>query len=51
MKGRAETLQKLNNTVGHLAGLRDQCLFDWLRERDKETARDIKRERLTAAEG
>lgn len=39
MKGRGETLEQTNNAVGHLAWERDQCLFDWLRER------------LTAAEG
>lgn len=38
MKASEETLQELNNTMGHLAWQRDQCLFDWL-ERGREVER------------
>lgn len=43
MKARGETLEELSNTVGHLAWQGDQCLFDWVRDR--------KRESLAAVEG
>ena len=45
MKEGAETLEELNNAVGHLAWQRDQCLFDWLRDGERKREREREKDR------